>query len=120
MNFKYCKVSDDQVDDALASQREGAFPDDSRISLGNVFHKHNDAGHAGDQVHGASHAFEDFTWDHEVGKVAVGGDLEGAEHGDVDMAAADHGEGFRAVEGGCSRDHGYGFFASVYDVAAFV
>lgn len=33
------------------------------------------------------------------------------------MAAADHPEGFGAVEGCGAGDKGYGFFAGVYDVA---
>jgi hypothetical protein len=30
-----------------------------------------------DEIHGAAHAFEDFSGDHVVGQVAVGADLEG-------------------------------------------
>jgi hypothetical protein len=69
------------------------------------------------EMHGASHAFEYFAWDHEVGEVTIGGYLKGAEDGDVDVSATDHGEGFGAVKGGGAGDHGYSFFTGVYDVA---
>lgn len=42
--------------------------------------------------------------------------MEGPEYGDVDVPAADHGEGFGAVEGGGAGHDGYGFFAGVDEV----
>jgi hypothetical protein len=91
-----------------------------------------------DEIHGAAHAFEDFAGDHIVGQVAVGADLEGlrreleiyeviyvvnwfgstyTQDGYVNVAAADHPEGFGAVECCGAGDEGYCFFAGVDDVA---
>ena len=49
-----------------------------------------------DEVHRAAHALDHLARDHPVGQVAARRDLHGAEHGEVDVAAADHGEGLGA------------------------
>ena len=56
-----------------------------------------------DQIHRAAHARHHLAGDHPVGEMAVGIDLQAAEHGDVDMAAADQPERHRAVEGRSTR-----------------
>jgi hypothetical protein len=61
-----------------------------------VLHDHDHALDAGDQVHGPAHALHQLAGDHPVGDVAVLGDFHGAEDGQVDVAAADHGEAVMA------------------------
>ena len=51
------------------------------------------------KVHCAAHARHHLAGDHPVGEMSFGVDLQAAEHGDVNMAAPDQGEGHRAVEG---------------------
>ena len=58
---------------------------------------------AGHQVHRAAHALDHLAGDHPVGEVALLGDLHGAEDGEIDVAAADHGEAVGAGEDGRSR-----------------
>jgi hypothetical protein len=53
---------------------------------------------------------------HPVGGVAVHRDLHGAQDGDVDVAAADHGETGRGVEVGRARHHRHGLLAGVDQV----
>jgi len=83
------------------------FGSDHDLRLIRVSHK----------IHSTTHTLKYLSGDHEVCEVTVGGDLQGAQDGYVDVAAADHGEGFRGVECGGTWNHGYGFFASVDDVA---
>src|SRR5690242_12953143 len=74
------EVGDDAVHDALAGEREGALVDDLVAAvLGDVFHEHDDAFGAVDEVHGAAHALDHGAGDHPVREVTGGGDLHSAE-----------------------------------------
>src|SRR5262249_33064032 len=57
-----------------------------------------------DQVHRPAHARHELPGDHPVGESAPGIDLEPAEHGQVQVAAADQAEGEGAVEARRARD----------------
>ena len=61
-----------------------------------MVHQYDDAFYAGHEVHGAAHAFYHFAGDHPVGEVAFFGYFQRAQDGEVDVAAADHGEGVGA------------------------
>ena len=54
-------------------------------NLGRVWVRH--------EIHGSSHPFEDFPWNHVVCQIAIRSDLQGSKHRDVDVAAANHAEG---------------------------
>ena len=84
--------------------------------LRGVLHDDDDAADAGDEIHCAAHAFDALAGDHPVGEVAAFGDLHGAEDGEVDVAAADHGEGVGAGEGGGAGGEGDGLLAGVDEV----
>ncbi|KAK1240570.1 hypothetical protein MKX07_004598 [Trichoderma sp. CBMAI-0711] len=86
-----------------------------RAVLADVLGGDNDFGvlGVGDEVHGAAHALEELARDHEVGEVAGLADLQGAEDGHVDVAAADHAKGLGRVKGGGAGDEGDGLLAGV-------
>src|SRR6185437_10595309 len=63
-----------------------------------------------------AHAFYALAGDHPVGEIAALGDLHGAEDGEVDVAAADHGEGVGGGEDGCAGQEGDGLLAGVDEV----
>ncbi len=67
-------------------------------AAGDVLHHHDHALRAVDEVHRAAHALDHLPGDHPVGEVAAGADLHRAEHGDVDVPAADHRERQGRVE----------------------
>ena len=111
------EVGDDSVDDGGAGEGESAGAEDFGGSVGGgVLHDDDYAADSGDEVHSPAHAFDPLAGDHPVGEVAVLGDLHGSEDGEVDVAAADHGEGVGGGEGGGSGDEGDGFFAGVDEV----
>ena len=75
-------------------------------------HDDGDLG-AGHQVHGAAHARGSLAGDHPVGQVALCVDLVSAEHGAVDVAAADKAEGTEGIKAGAAH-------AELADLAAGV
>ena len=86
------------------------------IVAGGVFHGDVDALGAGDEVHGAAHALKHFAGDGPIGESSLFVDLQRAEDGEVDVAAANHGEriGGRKISG--AGKFGDGFFAGVDEV----
>ena len=70
-------------------------------------HRHDHAARADDEIHRAADAEHVLPGHGPVRDVARDRDLQGAEHGDVDVAAADHREALRAVEvrGAGERGH---------------
>ena len=60
--------------------------------LDDMLHDDDDLLDPGDQVHRPAHALDHLAGDHPVGDVALLADLHRAEHGQVDMPAADHRE----------------------------
>ena len=72
--------------------------------------------HAGHEIHRAAHALHHLARDHPVGEVAVLGHFHGAQDGQVDVAAADHGEAVGRAEIGRALDLGHGLLAGIDDV----
>ena len=102
--LEHGEVGHDHVHHVAARQRQGAFGDELGIAvLGDMLHHHDDLLHPGDQVHRAAHALHHLARDHPIGDVPPFGDFHRTQHGQVDMAAADHGEAGRAVEIGRMR-----------------
>src|SRR5208337_2920971 len=96
------KFGDDVIDDFDTGEREGAFFEDfGLVVAGGMLHGDEDALGAGNEVHGAAHAFEHFAGDSPVGEGSLFVDLQRAEDGEVDMSAANHGEGIggREIDG---------------------
>src|SRR5260370_30526206 len=88
------EFGNDVVDNSDAGERKRTFFQNFRfIVAGGVFHGDENALGAGDEVHGAAHAFEHFSGDGPVGEIAFFVDLQRAENGEVDVAAANHAEG---------------------------
>jgi hypothetical protein len=54
---------------------------------------------------------------HVVGKITVGANLQGTKNGNINVAAADHGETLGAVEDAGALDEGHGLLAGIDDVA---
>src|SRR3977135_833881 len=81
-----------------------------------MLHHHHDLLDPGDEVHGAAHALHHLARDHPVGEVAVLGHLHGAQERDVDMAAADHGEGIGGGEIAGGGDLGDGLLSRIDEV----
>ncbi|MCY1378771.1 hypothetical protein D9M69_664340 [compost metagenome] len=79
-----------------------------------MLHHHEDALGADGQVHCAADGGDGvLRAGVPVGQVTVGGDLEGAQHADVQMAAAHHAEGVGVVEKRCARFQADRFLAGV-------
>eukprot|EP00053_Salpingoeca_punica_P009774 m.88012 g.88012 ORF g.88012 m.88012 type:complete len:585 (-) comp15157_c0_seq1:214-1968(-) len=112
-------LRDDAVDTAAAGERQLALGQDLlHIALGVVLHGDDDLGaRAGDEVHGAAHALDHLAGDHPVGQVAVLRNLHGAQDGEVNVAAADHGKGVVAAEERAAGQDGDGLLAGVDQVS---
>jgi hypothetical protein len=96
---KHGKVGHDHVDHIAPGQRQRAGGDELGAAVfGSVFHHHDDPLHPGDQIHRPAHALDHLARHHPVGDVAVFGDFHRAQHGQVDMPAADHRKAGGAVE----------------------
>src|ERR1043166_5948612 len=115
-DFEYPEVGDHHVDHARPGERQVAAVQQLGLVLGGVLHHHDHLLDAGDEVHGAAHAFDHLARDHPVGEVAVLGHLHGAEDRQVDVAAADHREAVGAGEIARGRQLGDGLFAGVDQV----
>ena len=85
-------------------QRQRALLEDLRLALGRMDHGDDHALGAGHQIHGAAHAGNHLARNHPVGEHAALVDLQAAEHGDVDVAAADQAEREGAVKGAGAGD----------------
>jgi hypothetical protein len=112
------QIGDDLPDTAGTGQRESALRQNLGVSfLIGVFHGDDDLGllGVGDEVHGAADAL-DLTGEHEVSEVTVLADLQGAEHGEIDAASADHTETLVGAEDGGAGVQGDGFLARVDQV----
>src|SRR5690606_2533554 len=83
---------------------------------GGVAHDDDQPADAVHEVHRPAHPLDHFTGDGPVGQVAAGGDLHGAEDGDVDVAAADHAERQRGVEVRGAGQRGHRLLARVDQV----
>jgi hypothetical protein len=93
------KIGDDHVDDVPAGQRQRALRDELRVAaLGIMLHHDDDLLDSGDEVHRPAHALHHLARDHPVGDVAFLGHLHRPQHGEVDMAAADHREALLGAE----------------------
>src|SRR6478752_1655164 len=82
-------IRHDEIDRPRRCQGQVALGYDLGLALGGVLHGDDDALGAAHQVHGPAHARHHLAWDHPIGEMAAGVDLQAAEHGDIDMAAAD-------------------------------
>ena len=76
-------------------------------------HGHDDVLGARHQVHGAAHALDQLARDHPRGDIALHVYLERTQHGQVDMAATNHGERLRRVEDRGTPADGDGLLAGV-------
>src|SRR6266849_4492061 len=88
------QLGDNVVDDFDTGERQRAlFQDFALVIAGGVLHGDEDALGAGDQVHGAAHAFQHFAGNGPVGEIALFVNLQRAENGEVHVAAANHAKG---------------------------
>src|SRR6266852_375107 len=111
------QLGDDVVDDFHAGERQRApFQDLGLVVAGGVLHGDEDALRAGDQVHGAAHAFQHFAGNGPVGEIALFIDLQRAEYGEVDVAAANHAKGIGGGKITGARKLGDGFLARVDEI----
>ena len=86
------------------------------LALGAMDHGHDHASGAGDQVHRPAHAGHELSGDHPVGQPSLRIDLQAAQHGQVEVPAANQAEGEGAVEAGCARDGRDEAAAGVHEV----
>jgi len=87
------EFGDNVIDDFDACERQRALAEDFWfVVAGGVLHGDENAFGAGDKVHGAAHALEHFPRNGPVGEGSLFIDLQRAEDGEVDVAAANHGE----------------------------
>src|SRR5271166_798679 len=114
------EVGDDEIHDLGAGQRQGAMMQKFRPVLGGVLHHHDDALDAGDQIHRPAHALDHLAGDHPVGEIAGLGHLHRPENGEIDVAAADHGEGIGAGEEAGGRQLRHRLLAGVDEVRVLI
>ena len=82
--------------------------------LGHVRCHYKHALHASDQIHGAAHGGNCVVGaGGPIGQVAVGGNLQRAQHGKIKMAAANHGETCGLIKERGARHHGHAALAGV-------
>src|SRR6266571_6743776 len=112
-----CKFGDDMVYDFDAGERQRALFQDFRLVVARgVFHGDEDTFGASDKVHRASHAFEHLAGDGPVRESALFVDLQRAENGEVDVAAANHGERIGGGEISSAGEFRDSFFSGVDEV----
>lgn len=130
------EIGDDGGNTARTGQGEGAgwelivscgfnAGDEKRLTRQNlgvallvsVLHGNDDLGllGVGDQVHGTTDTLN-LSGKHEVGEITVLADLEGTEHGEVDLTSADHTEGLLGAEEGSAGVQSDGLLAGVDQV----
>src|ERR1700756_4902943 len=81
-----------------------------------MVHQHDHPAGSVDQVHGPAHALDHGSGHHPVGQVTVAGHLHTAEHGDVDVTAADHRETGCRVEVRRTGHHRHRLLAGIDQV----
>ncbi len=84
-----------------------------------MLHQHDDLLDPGDQIHCPAHALDHLARYHPVSDVAALADLHRAQHGQVDMPAANHGKARRAVEVSGLGQFADGLLASINEVRVF-
>src|SRR5690606_16144766 len=110
-------VREDLVHAAAGGQGVGALPADLELAaLGGVLHVDVELARAGGDIGGAAAGAHGAAGPPPVGEVALLGDLEAAEDGDVQVAAADDGEGVGGVHEPAAGDDGDGLAAGVAHV----
>ena len=117
---EHAEIGDHHIDDAGAGQRQRASLLQLRIALGGMLHDDDDFLDAADEIHGAAHAFDHLAGDHPIGEVAVFRHLHGAEDGDIDVTAADHGERVSRIEIARGRQLGDGLLAGIDEIGIFL
>jgi hypothetical protein len=98
IDFEHAQVGDDQMDHALAGERQRALGGSWACRPWRCVpsaRSHADAGH---QIHRAAWALDHLARHHPVGQVSGFGHFQAAEDGQVDVPAADHREGIGAGE----------------------
>src|SRR4029077_3645554 len=111
------ELRDNVIHDFYAGERERTFFQDLRLVIARgVFHGDIHALGAGDEIHGTAHAFQHFAGNGPVGEIAFFIDLQRAENGKVEVAAANHAEGICARKIAAARKLGDGFFSGVDEI----
>ena len=114
---KTAELGHDHVNGLARCQRERAFTDElTPAARRRGGHRHDHAPGADDEIHRAAHAQHVLPGHGPVGDVAPLAHLEGAEDGDVHVAAADHREARRAVEVRRARERGDRLLGGVDEV----
>ena len=99
-----CQFGDDQIYWTKRRKRQSAFLDDLGFTLSGVLHRDDDALGAGYQVHRAAHARHHLSRDHPVRQLPGLIDLQSAEHGQINMTAANKTKRHCAVERAGARE----------------
>src|SRR5712691_789006 len=109
------EVGIDALDHADAGKRISAALDDLRLSaLGEMLHHYPHVPRPDREVHRAAHRRNRvLRAGVPVGKVAADRNLERAQHGDIEMAAAHHRERIGVVEVRAARQQGHGLLPGV-------
>ena len=82
VHLEHAQVSDDQVHNSDAGDRQSAFFQDFRAAIfRGVFHDRDDAFHSRNEIHRAPRAFDHLAGDHPVRDVSLVRDFEGPENG---------------------------------------
>src|SRR5216683_3865198 len=111
------QLGDNVVDDFDTGERQRAlFQDFALVIAGGVLHGDEDALGSCDQVHGAAHAFQHFSGNGPVGEIALFVDLQRAENGEVDVAAANHAKGIGGGKITGAGKLGDGFLARIDEI----
>src|ERR1700746_3229634 len=84
-----------------------------------MLHGYDHTASTGDKVHGATHALNHFPWDHPIGEIALLIDFHCAQNAEINVAAADHGEGIGTGEVGRASDLADGFLAGIDQIGVF-
>ena len=116
-HFEHAQIGDDEINDAQAGDRQRALFQNLRAAvLGRVLHHRHDALHSGDEIHRATGPFDHLAGNHPIRDVAFVRHLECAENGEIDVAAANHGERIGAGEKGRAGHRRDGLLAGVDQV----
>ena len=103
----HCELIDNQIDLSQRGERQGAFLDDLRLAVGSVLHGHEDALRSRHKIHRPRPSPAPSAGDHPVRKMSLRVHLQAAQHGHVEVPAANQAEGHGAVKGTCARQRAH-------------
>ena len=103
-NIQNTQIGDDPVNNILAGQWQRAGGQNLAVTMFiGVVHDNDHTADAGNKIHRATHALNQFARDHPIGQISVFRDFHSPKNGHRYFAAPDHAKALRAIKIGGLR-----------------